>query len=592
MTSPDSVAPRRPALGVALLALAVLLAGWARFWPLEADPSPRMPDAAVMDEGLWADSARGAVLFEDRFADDLGNAWLVAPLYTVMLEGVYRTFGIGLWQTRLPAALASVLMALLLGAWLGRRLGWGWGALAALMVTLAPLLDQHGRFALLEGPQAFCILAAFVCLFAARPHPLKAALAGVLMGAAMAIKPNSAQFGVLPLGIAFLWQWRHAVRTGVAAAHRTYARLLLGAVLGGLLALAAMILPVWLRHWAEWRATMQAEGGIDGWDLWDHLLRSGLIGSRESRPGEHKLWAPLRFAPAAFALTWLWCLERTRRGRAELPAWERALAVWLTVSVLVGELSYQHVARRQVLMIAPMIGLGVALLARLRATPTTDPADTPRPFRARPPFVAWLLLLAPVLLAIKPWVCAQIAPHLVAHVDPTVPGRAGHVAGLWFLGNAALLALVLKVLPWDPRALTPGLLRLAPVAAAALLLFEAASLGALRPSERTIRMAQDRLTPLVQPGEVVLGQNAALLLQQAPVRTVRRVLPGAEHSQPRPNPDVWERLQPRYLLDYADPELRQLGDLLPHGYVPIQRVGFLRESDGSFRFEVELWERR
>lgn len=572
---------RRPWTLAVLVALLIAL---ARLWALSADPPIAFPDMTVMDEGLWADSARGAVRFGDRFADDLGNAWLVAPLYTGSLELCYRIFGVGLWQTRLPSALCSIALAILLGVWLGRRLRFRAGVLAMALAGLCPLLDQFGRFALLESSQAFWILLAFALLLPPGRFRGQAFLAGLAMAAAMATKPNTVSFGVVPLGAAFLWDWRGRARAGEAGVHRDRLRDAAAAVAGGTLGLAALLLPAWLPHWDAAMATLAAEGGMGTWRPLDHLLHWGLIGSRESEPGVHRLWGLLRHAPLACAGVWLWCLQRTRGDDPALPPWERAAAAWLLTALLVGELSDMPVTRRQVLFVAPMLMLTVAWVCRRR-----DRAVAGVP--AGPRGGVWALLLLPPLLVLKPAVCNALAPALAPLWPDGPPGAAGRLAGLAFVAVATAAILAARRLPWDPRRLVPPLLRAGPALLLLCGLGELLRLGAWPPHSHTIVAAQRELAAHVEPGEIALGQFAALLLQEAPVRTVRRVLPGAQYSQPRPNPDVWDRLQPRYLVDYLDPDLREFADLIPRGYRLVSRVALVRERDGSHRFEVGLWQR-
>src|SRR5712671_3397889 len=119
-----------------LFVVLVLLTLLVRLAALDVDPTRTMPEASLMDEGIWADGARGDLLFHDYFADDTGDAYLMAPLHTFVLRGVFQLFGIGLWQVRLPSALASVLLATVLGLWVARRRGARAGCLVVTVLAL------------------------------------------------------------------------------------------------------------------------------------------------------------------------------------------------------------------------------------------------------------------------------------------------------------------------------------------------------------------------------------------------------------------------------------------------------------------------
>src|SRR5262249_34901854 len=162
---PPARAPWRLLLLLGLCAFAL------RAVRLSADPPAAMPEATPMDEGLWADAARGKLFFDDWWADDTGNAILIAPLHSVVLYGLYSLFGVGLWQTRLPSAVASALLCVVLGLVAHRALGPRGLLLTGALLACSPLLDQHGRMGLLESEQMFWIACAFALLFSRLPPP-------------------------------------------------------------------------------------------------------------------------------------------------------------------------------------------------------------------------------------------------------------------------------------------------------------------------------------------------------------------------------------------------------------------------------------
>lgn len=570
--------------GRRLFVAVVLLVAAARLLWLTADPPPSMPDPTLMDEGLWADSARGRLLFaEGWFADDLGNAYLIAPLYTYLLTAIYWLFGIGLWQTRLLAALCSLGTALLAGRIVAGRHGERAAATTTALVGLCPLLDQYGRFAMLESPQGFALLVSFALLFPLRPTAVKAALAGAAMGAAMLIKPNAATFGVLPFACAFALEWRADVRSGRPGAMAARARQALAAILGGGVAIGAIGAPVWLAHWPEWLATVDHESGSANWRLADHLWRLGLAFAREDQPGRLRLSAWLRHAPLLSLGLWLLLLRRA--GGTPLPdfARTRPLWVWLLVATVVHETSYDHVARRQVLFL-PVVAILVASAHAARKAPAAAVLPWSRA-------ATWLLLVAPAAMLVKPWLANALAP-LLQSMAPAHRGGAGHVGGWVVLLLAAAVPAIAVALRIDPAPWRRRVAALAPLLLAAAAVWEGTCLSALPPHEHTVRRAQDLLAARVEPGSIAVGEHASLLLQGTAVRTVRRVLPGAAYSSPRPNPDVCDRIPPRYVIDYVDPGLRAFADITAAGFAPVLEVGLLQETSGTSRFPLQLWQRR
>ena len=576
--------------------VSIALVALARLWALYADPSAMMPDATVMDEGLWADSARGRVMFpgsdavgdlQGYFADDLGNSYLIAPLYTWLLTAVYWLFGIGLWQTRLLAALMSIGTAALAGSFVARRSSYGYGTLCVLLLGACPLLDQHGRFALMESTQAFWLLLSFSLLFPLRRSLPKALLAGAAMGAAMLVKPNSLNYGVVPFSIAFGVSWYYEALSAAAGTHLRRLREGLAVMVGGAAVIGLLGLPVWLAYWHEFVLTVSFESGGANWFLSDHLLRLGLFGARESVPGHQQLSALVRHAPLITAAVWLLLVRRVLQRPWQLIAGERELWIWSFTALLMTETGYDHAARRHVLYAAPLAVLAVQCWRHRRDEALRSPAAAAPPFRPARRYLGWLLLLAPLLLIFKP----VLANALAGGLAPPA-GAAGHLAGQWVLAGALALPLLPALLgarpqPWLAAAARYGTLML-PV----LFAYEVLQLGALPPRAFTIRSAQQQLQALTAADEIVLGQHASVMFMSARMHTVRRVKPGQHYSSARPNADVAERLRPRYVLDYADPELQEFADVTRTGFVSIGRVGYLREPSGSYRFALELWERR
>ncbi len=576
--------PARPRWPHRILAgTAIALVAVARLLHLDADPPASMPDPSLMDEGLWADSARGLVRFADPFADDLGNAWLIAPLYTLLQAGVYQLLGIGLWQTRVLAALASITTAALAGHAATRRAGPMPGLLVLLLCLVCPLLDQHGRFALLEGPLGTLLLASFLSLFPQQRTLTKSALGGALLGAAALLKPNAVTFGALPFAIAFVVDWRHAVRMREPAPHRTFLRHGAVAALAAAAVVAAIGGPIWYAHKAAFLATVASESGSANWRLGDHLLRLGLILAREGADGREFTWGLLRHAPLITCGLWLALVHRALGHRRTRDSFRSSLAIWIAVCFWLTETSYDHVSRRAVLFVPP---LALWLVLVFRAPRATDA----RPWR---PWPALVLLLAPLGIAAKPALAQLAAIGLAIGGFRELPAETrgllgGFAAIAAWLAAAALLAwLRCDPVLWLRRCCATG-----PVLCALLFVGEALRLGALPPHEFTLRTAQQQIRGLVSDGEVAIGDFASVLLQATDVRTVRRVIPGTRYSSPRPNPDVVLRLRPRYVLDYEAAPLREFADVTDHGFRPIQQFPLLREPSGGHRYVVQLWERQ
>lgn len=589
--------------GLVLGALAVVA---LRLWALDADPPRWLPDATVMDEALWADGARGQALFGDWFADDTGNAFLAAPVYNVLVWGAYEALGVGLWATRLVPALASLVLLAIFARIAWRRFGRD-GLFATVALSICPFLWAHSRFGLLEVPQTTAIVASFALLFG-RPQAgwRRALAAGAVMGIAVGIKPNAATFGVAPLAVAWAVRW-WIQRDGPGQLRDAAA-----AILGGAAALSAVALTVWVPHWDALLDTWRHEGGVGQGSISEHLLRLGFFGSREGYPGSHALWGPLRSAPALTTATWagaVWTAlrldARTRPIRERLPRWEWPILAWGLIAFAAAELSYQQAARRAVHLMVPMMLLGAHWWIERRDRPGEMNALF-EPVRRRWPMRAllWALLTAPLLVGAKPKLSNALVGVVQQWFDQDanrtlVAGAAGLVVlAAWLCGIAAL-----TLSRWAPQRPARRLvLRIAPTTVVLMLIAELLMLGQHLAAPRwTILEAQEHAAALVEDGDVVFGSHASLLFGQRPVRTVRWVRSTGEfYSGPRPNPDAFDRLQPRYIVTAVDPNKRELSyrfvvdnldPTIDARYEPMAHLHMLTEPAGYPRFVLQLWRR-
>jgi hypothetical protein len=135
------------------------------------------------------------------------------------------------------------------------------------------------------------------------------------------------------------------------------------------------------------------------------------------------------------------------------------------------------------------------------------------------------------------------------------------------------------------------LLRLGPAVVLIAALLEVTQLGCMPPHRHTVIDAQQRLADLVPAGSTVMGTNASTLVLPLCVRAVRRVIPGQDWSAPRGNADAFERLQPRFLIDYREPAAREMPDLIALGFAPAERFDLLPQRSGKPCYRLQLWQR-
>jgi len=618
MPAPETPKPSAPTLRWAVV-LAVLGILFARLWNLDSDNPLWMPEATPVDEALWADGARGLALFGDAFADDTGNAWLIAPLYNFVVWGSYSVFGVSLWSTRLVPVVCSLVLILVFGGYARRRFGPRDGLLLTVALSLSPFLWAHSRFGLLEVPQATCIAAAFVLLFGRNPAGApRALLAGLFMAAAMAIKPNTAVFGVAPLAAAWVSRWicgggglRQNLRDG------------LGAVVGGAAGLGVLALTVWVPHWEEVLLAWQFESGAGQGTVGGHLLRLGFVGSRDIGEGKHALWGPLRSAPLLTTAMWLYCLWTVLRLswsgsaiRQRLEAWEWPVLVWCVLVFVAAEFAYYSYARRAVHMIVPMALLGgLWWIQRRDHAAAMQGLIEPRRRSLWTRMALWALLSGPVGMTVKPSLANALRPVFEDWMDTgSDKALAAGAAGLAVLGLWLLAILGLTASRWDPQRLTARcLVRIGPTLVLLLGLAEVVLVGAhlLRPQFTTLE-AQRITQEAIPEGAVVFGNHAALMVQGKRIYAIRWVPdkpePGKVYSGPRPNFEAYFDPEydglPRYVITDADGKEEALRKLVEgqderirdtYSRMPLQPpVRYIQEQDtsrGAYRWPLTIFRR-
>lgn len=605
----DSRANRTETLILLLVLLAVAL---SRFLFLEADPAVWMDCNYLMDEGLWADGARGKVFFDDYFADDVGSPYLVTPAYTWFLQGIYTMSGVGLGQTRFLAALANVLIvvlcALFARAWAGSR-----AAIAvALLLGLSPFFWAHGRVALQESTQALFIVLSILLWFSRERSRGGAFASGVAMAVAVAVKPNSLTLGAAPLVAAAVVPLLVARMAGGLAPCRDYAAHFipraLAASAGFILPLGALFLFHIVPNWARYWPVFWGEAGSGKVSLKDYLLEIGMsfttIDLTAGVEGRQR-WRLPGLSPAIFTIAVLYFMDlilRLRRSGRDyvnsLPIWEIGVMAWFIICWIMLESNYFKPERRYVNLVPILVLLGSVYAARLLRGEPQGPQETPAPgwWNRLASLLLWATILFPVLVLVQPFAIGVLynfgRQFDLAFIKSVKIGHAGLALLTFWMLCAIALSFFAK-----PGAQLGGFItrKAGPALVLIFLLYEMAVLGRyyINP-EFTMRDRQQELRSAVSEGGTVLGSGAAQMFLPSRVRTVR-LIPADSFSNPPPNPDVWDRLQPRYLLqmvwyEYL-PNPARFEEYIEQGYNKILEVEVGAYKDGQPRARWELYDR-
>lgn len=542
-------------LGWVVLLLAVLAASRLAF--IHADPPLWMEPGWMTDEGEWSDPAKAKALFGSYFANDLGTALFMAPLYTWVLQATYSVAGIGLIPTRIWAAIGTILAALLAAGFLWRRGERAAAAITLFLLAISPFYWAYGRVAFIEGAQVAAVILAFVLWFA-RSAPAAAALgAGLAAGAAVLFKPSAVYSCIAPLMATALILGVIRRQPGQPwLSRRGIVRFVLF-IAGGLIAAIPLLVLVIAPHWDAYWRMLYFEGGSDRIPFRTSLTLPGSV-MVSLNGGQSTVWKPLLFSPLIALSLWLALVWHAAHSRGRYldyfrmlrPVEQTVLAFTLLQTALLLARSWKWNADHYYIAVLPFWAMSSALFLKTFLAGKWRPREDYSTAGLLHRFVLAVLVSLPLYVILKPF-AASYAAHLARDiVFGKLPGISVYAMGVVFTA-AWLAALALITLAGRNPAHRVAMPWLRAVLAAALLI-EVLLLG-LQYTRMAFSLdeAQREIAGQLAPGEMVLGSGGSTLCMGAEVKTTRRVVADDRDgfAHPPPNPHVWEKYHPRYILE-------------------------------------------
>lgn len=316
-------------------------------------------------------------------------------------------------------------------------------------------------------------------------------------------------------------------------------------------------------------------------------------------------WNPAHYSPALVACCWLAMLSLMVRVRGGLkgllqaldPFEAQALCWMLGTFVVLGSAYYQP-DRRYVLLIPCLAVVSALFLGRSLRTAAALPQDN-LPGRGNwlYSYVLWAVLTLPVLVLLKPLVSYlfMVLGHGL-HIGRDA-GLSYAVAGTFFMMLwLPMLALLAFNRRYADRLCRFFLQRTMIVFLPAFLLLLEGTMIARQfvIQGHTMERQQAALGHILKEGETVLGHVSTTILMPVKVRTVRRV--SQFENTPPPNPDIWDRLKPRYILEMTernyDPASPLYDDLVKKGnYRLIYTFEMGPYLYGTPRYQFKLYDR-
>ena len=177
----------------AFVILLIVLASAGRLIYLDADPSFPTWIGYVVDEGRWSETARNLALFGDPDVNWFSRLHLfISPGYQAVNYIVFLALGVDFWSARLFGAVAGILVLLTVFFALRRHVTSLALAFGVVVLGLETNVFWASRMALPEMPAVLATLLAFFLLVLGRKTPRSAAVAGLLVVVAVAMKGTTA----------------------------------------------------------------------------------------------------------------------------------------------------------------------------------------------------------------------------------------------------------------------------------------------------------------------------------------------------------------------------------------------------------------
>jgi hypothetical protein len=605
------IVPSFEKMAIVLMVSFLFLTVLSRVISIYNDPPWWMRADFLCDEGWWADSARGKVFFDDYFSDDFGTAYLVTPGYTLMLETVYKIFGVGIIQTRMISAIFGVLTIIIVAVLIWIKLGSKEALLCMILLGVSPFYWAYNRVGLIETSQAFCITGAF-CLYMLNGKKFLGVFGfGLLLSLAIALKPNAVVIGFLPLFTAVVAS--RVADNKVMSISRVvghvlaFLRSMLPAFLGLLLGLSIFFIWVVVPHWKEFASMVVAESGAGKGSVFRFLTLAGsAMISVEAVGGKTDVlvWRLARWSPAIVFGAWLAILSfirelsvDSRSIKERFTSFEIGCCWWMLSTWFFVSLSYHQPARRFIVLLPPMAIVATIFIFNKERLITQSSYEsgsiTKRIVRD---YIHWVVLSLPAVILIKPLATRAIMNVTIGTDLGKYPGFSPAAAGTLFtLVWLALLIPVSRVHGIGKAIKRVSLSKASILVMVVLIIYEVGTIGSiLRTSKASFYEFQNTVQSLVKEGETVLGHAATAAFLPYKVRTVRRTTP--EDGSPPANPDVWDRMKPLYILQLEQfnyhQTRRSYQDLITEKrYDLVGRYGIGPQRNSTDKFVLAIYKR-
>jgi len=588
------------ALGLSFL---IILVAFSRLAFINADP----PN--------WiGESAKGKILLGDYFSIDLGMSYLLLPGYTWILELIYSIWGVGIIQTRNLAAISNILTIIIIAILVRKRVGKKESLLTTLLLGISPFFWAQSRVELPESMQCLLIVSSVSFWLFDTQSKMNKFLSGLLMAAAIAVKPTALRVGLIPFLLAIIgWYFLEYRNTSNRIEEKkTYrSKIMLffsGLTIGLFLLLVLHIMPNWNAFWA----ILSSEAGISGFDWSKELTIPGIgMVSKTFVKNDYQpiIWRMAIWSPAIFCGAWIYFIWffvekrfKLRKFARSYGSFETIILIWVFCGLLSIFASISQPEYRFMSIIP-----GLAILCSLvpkrigKLGKGFGATNIVKGFKNRfLSFCLWGMLLIPPMLVLKPMIAKKIMSSVFLDLPlGKEPGIGMGAALSIFTAVWMIIILILSKFQGFGNKIAFFILKKNWVLLITLLLiFECSTiLLYFTEAEDTLRTAQDVIAKYVPEGDMIFGKWSGTLFLPYKVRTSQRLYP-YELEHPVNSNEILDQVKPEFIIIPKRRNFRPYkfyGDisnaLINSGYESIVKIEVGPKKSGKLRYKFDLFHR-
>ncbi len=557
-----------------------------------ADPPVWAASPWISDSGWWSASARSSVIAGSYMQGDFGMPLIIAPLYTLLLELVFRAASVTQSASNLLSGFAQAVTAAVASYTVFRLSGIKAGAAALIMLSICPLFAAYSKVSFPESLQVMFLTISISLMITGRPGNIRLIFSGIVLTCAVLVKLNSLVYILVPHSAAVITAYIKGRNS--SESQRLFPSLKNAALPAASCALSTCV--VLIAMLATFGGTLAAllsseSGTASGLkDMAIHAgasLTSQLLVDNEVIP---VIWTPFKFSPLILLGGWILLILRASGSKLEnILTFHGTWCITFLLIFFTG--GYQN-DYRLITLLPVLAPCSAALFPRLVSSFKSGLSMVPGgDIALRRSYCLWCIILLPAVITVKP-----AAVSFLVELSQTVsigsnPGISAGSAGYIFFACFFIMVLPLSAARKTLHILLSFILTRAVIPLSVLLLFYELGITTYQTvtPEYTLKKAQS-FAARISEGRSAGGRFSATLFLESTGNVIRRSSPS--ESPDRENFASFVDMAPEFLV-YPDivNHSPYPPAAIPEGYFKAESLAVGPFAEQVPRFNIVIYRR-